>query len=260
MLNAEECAVAERPLDGVLVPHVALDRSSPVPLYFQVASRLQEQIEHGELPVGGRLENEIVLADRLGVSRPTMRRAIEYLVERGMLVRRRGVGTQIVPPQGPRPVELTSLFDDLAKTGRAPRTEVRSLEVGPVSDVVAESLGVSPGREVTSIERIRFAGDEPLAILHNVVPVDVVRLTADDLERRGLYELLRAAGHVPRVANQVVGAKAATTVEARLLGDSRGAPMLTMTRTAWDEGGRGGDYGSHVYRASRYSFELTLTS
>ena len=90
--------MSERTLDAVLVPEVALDRGSPVPLYFQVATRLQEQIERGELPVGGRLENEVELADRLGVSRPTMRKAIGYLVERGMLVRRRGVGTQIVHP------------------------------------------------------------------------------------------------------------------------------------------------------------------
>jgi DNA-binding GntR family transcriptional regulator len=253
------CGVAERSQDGVLVPDVALDRSSPVPLYYQVATRLQEQIEHGVLPVGGRLENEVELADRLGVSRPTMRKAIAYLVERGMLVRRRGVGTQIVHPKVRRPVELTSLYDDLAKTARAPRTEVRSLEVGPASAEVAEALGLPPGRDVTSIERIRYADDEPLAIMHNAVPVDVVALTLQDLERRGLYELLRAAGHMPRIANQVVGAKAASAVEARLLGDARGAPMLTMTRTAWDESGRGVEYGSHVYRASRYSFELTLT-
>jgi DNA-binding GntR family transcriptional regulator len=253
------CGVSERSHDGVLSPQVALDRSSPVPLYYQVASRLQEQIEHGVLPVGGRLENEVELADRLGVSRPTMRKAIGYLVERGMLVRRRGVGTQIVHPKVRRPVELTSLFDDLAKTSRAPRTEVRSLEVGPVGDAVAEALGIAPGSEVTSVERIRYADDEPLAIMHNVVPVDVVRLTTGDLEQHGLYALLRAAGHMPRIANQVVGAKSASVVEARLLGDARGAPLLTMTRTAWDESGRGVEYGAHLYRASRYSFELTLT-
>ena len=251
--------MSERPQDGGLVPDVALDRSSPVPLYFQVASRLQEQIESGALPVGGRLENEVELADRLGVSRPTMRKAIAYLVERGMLVRRRGVGTQIVHPKVRRPVELTSLWDDLAKTGRTPRTEVRSLEVGTAPDAVAAILGLSPGQEVTTIERIRYAGDEALAIMHNVVPVDVVRLDLDLLAQRGLYELLRAAGHMPRIASQVVGAKAASAVEARLLGETRGAPMLTMTRTAWDEGGRGVEYGSHVYPASRYSFELTLT-
>jgi DNA-binding GntR family transcriptional regulator len=251
--------VPEQPQDGVLVPEVPLDRSSPVPLYFQVATRMQEQIENGRLPVGGRLENEVELADRLGVSRPTMRKAIAYLVERGMLVRRRGVGTQVVHPKVRRPVELTSLWDDLAKTGRAPRTEVRSLEVGPASESVAATLGLAAGLEVTTVERIRYAGDEPLAIMHNVVPVDVVRLDPEELQRRGLYELLRAAGRMPRIASQVVGAKAASAAEARLLGDARGAPMLTMTRTAWDEGGRVVEYGSHVYRANRYSFELTLT-
>ena len=242
------------------IPEVALVRSSPVPLYFQVATRMQQLIEEGVLPVGSRLENEVELAERLGVSRPTMRRAIAYLVERGMLVRRRGVGTQIVHPKVRRPVELTSLYDDLAKSGQEPRTEVLLLEVRRAPDHVAEALGAPGGLEITWIERLRHAGGEPLAIMHNAVPRDLLALTEADLAGRGLYELLRAAGHVPRMASQTVGAKAATTAEARQLGDSRGAPMLTMVRTAWDEAGRAVEYGSHVYRASRYSFELTLTS
>lgn len=242
------------------IPEVALDRSSPVPLYFQVATRMQQLIEEGVLPVGSRLENEVELAERLGVSRPTMRRAIAYLVERGMLVRRRGVGTQIVHPKVRRPVELTSLYDDLAKSGQEPRTEVLLLEVRRAPDHVAEALGAPGGLEITWIERLRHAGGEPLAIMHNAVPRDLLALTEADLAVRGLYELLRAAGHVPRMASQTVGAKAATTAEARRLGDSRGAPVLTMVRTAWDEAGRAVEYGSHVYRASRYSFELTLTS
>jgi DNA-binding GntR family transcriptional regulator len=245
---------------GGFLPEVALDRTSPVPLYFQVATRLQQLIEDGEMPVGGRLENEVDLATRLGVSRPTMRRAIQYLVERGMLVRKRGVGTQIVHPKVRRPVELSSLYDDLAKSGQEPRTEMRLFEIRPAPDHIAEALGVPEGTEVTWFERLRYAGGEPLAIMHNAVPVDVLPLRREDLEQHGLYELLRAAGRIPRMANQVVGARAATTAEARMLGDSRGAPVLTMTRTAWDESGRAVEYGSHLYRASRYSFELTLTS
>jgi DNA-binding GntR family transcriptional regulator len=242
------------------VPEVSLDRSSPVPLYFQVATRLQQLIEDGEMPVGSRLENEVELAERLGVSRPTMRRAIAYLVERGMLVRKRGVGTQIVHPKVRRPVELTSLYDDLRKSGQSPRTEVLLLEVRRAPDHVAEALGVPEGLDVTWMERLRHAGGEPLAIMHNAVPLDLLPLRAEDLAERGLYELLRAAGHVPRMASQTVGAKSATAAEARMLGDSRGAPMLTMERTAWDAGGRAVEYGSHLYRASRYSFELTLSS
>lgn len=245
---------------AALAPVVSLDRNSPIPLYFQVASRLQQLIESGEMPVGGRLQNEVELADRLGVSRPTMRKAIAYLVERGMLVRKRGVGTQIVQPKVRRPVELSSLYDDLAKSGQVPSTVVRQLDVRRAPDHVAVALGSPEGIEVTWVERLRIAGGEPLAIMHNAVPVGVIRPDAAELERHGLYELLRAAGHVPRTAHQTVGARAATAAEARLLGDSRGAAMLTMTRTAWDANGRAVEYGSHVYRASRYSFELNLTT
>ena len=239
---------------------VHLDRSSPVPLYYQVATRLQELIEKGEIGVGARIENEVDLAERLGVSRPTTRRAIQYLVERGMLVRKRGVGTQVVHPKVRRPVELSSLYDDLVAGDRAPRTEVLDLRVIPASDVIAASLSLTPGTEVTWIERLRYAGDEPLALMHNAIPVGVLTVTEADLSAHGLYELLRRAGHVPRIATQVIGARSATAAEARTLAEKRGASLLTMTRTAWDASGKALEYGSHLYRASRYSFELNLSA
>ncbi|MEV6491662.1 GntR family transcriptional regulator [Actinoplanes sp. NPDC051633] len=239
---------------------VEVDRTSPVPLYFQVATRLQELIEKGEIGVGARIENEVDLAERLGVSRPTTRRAIQYLVERGMLVRKRGVGTQVVHPKVRRPVELSSLYDDLVTSDRAPRTEVLKLEVIAATPEIATALEIEPGTEVTWIERLRYAGGEPLALMHNAIPLDLIRLTEQDLAERGLYELLRRAGYVPRIATQVIGARSAGAGEARILREKRGASLLTMSRTAWDAGGRALEYGSHVYRASRYSFELNLSA
>src|SRR4051812_21187095 len=149
------------PPSGPAAP-VEVDRTSSVPLYYQVATRLQELIEQGEIGVGSRIENEVDLAERLGVSRPTTRRAIQYLVERGMLVRKRGVGTQVVHPKVRRPVELSSLYDDLIAGDRAPRTEVLDLRVIPASDTIATALEIATGTEVTWIERLRYAGDEPL--------------------------------------------------------------------------------------------------
>jgi DNA-binding GntR family transcriptional regulator len=239
---------------------VEVDRTSPVPLYYQVATRLQELIEKGEIGVGARIENEVDLAERLGVSRPTTRRAIQYLVERGMLVRKRGVGTQVVHPKVRRPVELSSLYDDLVAGDKEPRTEVRELTVVPASAEIAAALELPPGIEVTWIERLRYADGEPLALMHNAIPLDVLRLSRADLAERGLYELLRRAGHTPRIATQVIGARSASAAEARTLDEKRGASLLTMTRTAWDAGGRALEYGSHLYRASRYSFELNLSA
>ncbi|MET8338545.1 GntR family transcriptional regulator [Streptosporangium canum] len=237
---------------------IDLDRSSPVPLYFQVAEQISEAIQRGDLPPGSRLDNEILLADRLGLSRPTIRQAIQYLVDKGLLVRKRGVGTQVVHGQVKRSVELTSLYDDLRRAGQEPATRVLALESGPADERVAAILGVATGAEVLHLERIRYAAGEPLALLHNWLPVGLAPLTAEGLQERGLYELLRSAGVRMRVANQRMGARAATATEARLLGERRGAPLLTMLRTTYDDQGRAVEHGSHVYRASHYSLEVTL--
>src|ERR1044072_8995680 len=99
-------------LTPVPLAHVPLDRSSPVPLYFQLATQLEAAIDRGDLAAGARLDNEIELADRLRGARPTMRRAIQELVSKGLLVRKRGVGTQVVQGGLKRRVELTSLYGD----------------------------------------------------------------------------------------------------------------------------------------------------
>jgi DNA-binding GntR family transcriptional regulator len=237
---------------------IPLDRTSPVPLYFQVAEQLERTIEAGEIPAGTRLDNEILLAEQMGVSRPTMRRAIQYLVERGLLVRKRGVGTQVVQSKVRRPVELSSLYDDLEKSKQRPRTDVLRFELEPASDIVAHALGIPEGSEVYHIERLRYAHDDPLAVMRNYLPAGVVNLSREALEHHGLYQVLRAAGLRLKFADQVIGARAATASEGQLLGEKKGAPLLTMTRTTYDDAGRAIEYGAHFYRASLYSFEITL--
>ena len=239
-------------------PPIALDRSSPVPLYFQIAEQLEAAIVGGGLSPGDRISNEVELAGTLGLSRPTLRQAIQVLVDKGMLVRKRGVGTQVVGSQIRRPVELTSLHDDLVRGGQQPRTDVLCCEVVEASDDAARELAVDAGTAVWSLERLRRVADEPLALLHNYLPVDVVDLRAADLENESLYALLRRAGIVLRVANQRIGARRAEAREARLLDERRGAPLLTMQRVAYDDAGRAIEFGNHTYRPERYSFELTL--
>jgi DNA-binding GntR family transcriptional regulator len=229
-----------------------------VPLYFQLAEQLEAAIAAGALAPGSRLENEVQLADRCGLSRPTVRQAIQHLVDRGLLVRKRGVGTQVVQAEVRRPIELTSLYDDLAAAQRSPRTEVLELVTVPASDEIAKDLGLPPGTDVVRMRRLRLSDAEPLAVLTNHLPTGIVELTAERLERQGLYEILRTAGVNLRIANQTIGARGATAAEARLLDERRGVPLLTMTRTAFDDKGRAIEYATHVYRASRYSFTLTL--
>lgn len=238
---------------------VDLDRSSPVPLYYQVSRQIEAAIDTGELAPGDKLENEISLADRWGLSRPTMRRAIQELVDKGLLVRRRGIGTQVVHGRVKRPMDLTSLFDDLARSDQKPTTRLLDRELVPAPAAVAERLGLPAGAPVLHLERLRSARGEPLAMLRNWLPADLApALTAEALETRGLYELMRGTGVHLRIATQRIGARGATAPEARLLKLRKGAPLLTMERVSYDGTGRAVELGTHAYHAETYSIEMTV--
>jgi GntR family transcriptional regulator len=237
---------------------ITVDRYSPVPMYYQVAQQLEAAIESGRLAPGTRLDGELALATQLGVSRPTLRRAIQYLVDRGYLVRRRAVGTQVIHPKVRRPVELSSLYDDLTASSKDPRTAVLSLGTVPASDRVANALGLEDGEEVLALERLRYADGQPLAVMRNWFPPGLLQLDAERLERTGLYQLMRAAGITLHLASQTIGARGASGAEAQLLQAAKGEPLLTMERTTYNENGQPVELGDHIYRASLYSFEIVL--
>ncbi|MFF0539765.1 myo-inositol degradation transcriptional regulator [Streptomyces coelicoflavus] len=237
---------------------LSVDRSSPVPLYFQLAQQLEASIEHGALTPGSLLGNEIELAARLGLSRPTVRQAIQSLVDKGLLVRRRGVGTQVVHSKVRRPLELSSLFDDLEAAGQRPATKVLVNTVVPAAAEVAAALGVAEESDVHRVERLRLTHGEPMAYMCNYLPPGLLDLDTGQLEATGLYRLMRAAGITLHSARQTIGARAATDGEAERLGEDAGAPLLTMERTTFDDTGRAVEFGTHTYRPSRYSFEFQL--
>lgn len=237
-----------------------LDRASPVPLYYQLAQRMEHAIHEGQLSSGSHLDNEIELARQLGVSRPTVRRAIGFLADKGLLIRRRGIGTLVVPVRIRRPVRLTSLYDDLIESGQKPKTKVIRLDTVPCPADVAVDLRLKEGAPVVRIDRLRFAGAEPIALMRNFVPVDVDGITKEALEGTGLYRVFKANGIHLRLASQTIGARKANRREAGLLDIAAGAPLLTMRRVAYDDGGRPVECGSHCYPAERYSFEMTVVS
>ncbi|MEB3372395.1 GntR family transcriptional regulator [Saccharopolyspora mangrovi] len=237
---------------------ISVDHHSPVPLYFQVASQIEEAIASGALPVGARLDNEIELAGNLGLSRPTIRQAIGSLVDKGLVVRKRGAGTQVVFNRVKRSLELSSLYDDLSGIDQHPTTRVLVNEICHPPEEAARALGLSEQDEVLHLERVRFARGEPIARLRNYLPASLITPTDQELTDRGLYQLLRAAGIHLHAAQQTIGARTATDDEAELLDEPAGAALLTMQRITHDHTGTIVEYGTHVYRASRYSFDLTL--
>ena len=238
---------------------VRLDHASPMPLYHQAARILEEAIEDGRLARGSKLEGELYLAEQLGISRPTMRAAIRQLVDKGLLVRRRGIGTIVAPRPVRRAVALTSLYDDLRKANREPRTRVLAFEEVPCPPDVAEHLGLETDAPVLRFDRLRLAGSDPIALMQNFVPAGLLEIKAEELERTGLYDLFRRGRISPQIATQRIGARKAGDEEAELLQIEPGDPVLTMRRVAYDANGRPIEYGSHIYPAESYSLEMALT-
>jgi DNA-binding GntR family transcriptional regulator len=239
--------------------HIEVSHGSPVPIYHQISEQLQSAIERGALTKGDFLPSEIELAARWGVSRPTARRAIQELVDRGMLVRKRGVGTQVVNAQLRRAMRLSSLHGDLMRAGRKPSTIIRAFTLQPADQQVAEALEVTEGSSVHYLERLRLANGEPLALMHNwlITPL-LADTSSEDLQTTGLYEVLASRRVRPRLAQQVISSKAASQDEAAVLNLPQGAPLLAMRRVMQDDTGRVVELGDHVYDAGRYSVEMIV--
>ena len=228
-----------------------------MPLYFQLAQQVEAAIAGGSVVAGARLPNEVALADQLGLARETVRQAYGQLTDRGMVARKRGVGTVVMSGYVGRSLGLSSLYDDLRRANQEPSTTVLGRRVTPAPADVAAALQVPPGARVLAIERVRYAAGAPLGLLRNWLPETHTDLSATELTEHGLYELLRARGVRLRVANQRVGAAAVGARDARLIGERRGATVLTTERTVYDDNGRPVEFGRDVYRADRYYFEMT---
>src|SRR6266496_1562490 len=168
------------------LPPIRVDRSSPIPLYFQVTGQLEAAIDNGDLAPGDRLPNEVDLAKELGLSRPTMRRALEELVGKGLVVRKRGYGTEVANTPVHRRVELTSLYDDLDAAGQRPTTDVLKFDPDRVNAAAASALGADASTPLVYVERLRFADGRPLALMHNWLPPAYSDLSAEQLRADGL--------------------------------------------------------------------------
>lgn len=237
-----------------------IDPNASIPLHVQVADGLVAAIESGEIPTGARLGNEAELSRRLNLSRPTFRRALGTLADRGLIVRRQGVGTVVLPTPVRRSIELTGLHDDLREAGRRPSTQVLELEQGPGPSAATAALGLAPGAELVFLKRLRLVDSEPLAVMSNHIPPELLEIDREGLEQDGLYRVMRRQGVVPRVAWQSVGARGASAEEAGLLGLETGAAVLTSRRISYDAAGKAVEFANHVFVAERYTFEMNLVA
>jgi GntR family transcriptional regulator len=238
---------------------ITLERNSPVPLYYQVAQAIEHAINTGALGPGDRLENELSLTSRLGLSRPTARQAIQELVKKGLLVRKRGVGTQVVRSQFRRTEALSSLNEDIIEAGKIPSTRLLEYSVGALDQDIRDAIdvGTVSESEFIKIRRLRLADDVPLAILTNYLPTRF-EITEEDMQSKSLYACLRSLGVNLKIAHQQISARLMTDDEAELLDAETPAACLTVDRIAYDDVGQFVEFGRHMYHAAQYSIQSSL--
>jgi GntR family transcriptional regulator len=229
------------------------------PLYHRVYREIAKGIESGILQPGDRLPSERSLCEQLGVSRATVRRAVEELTTDG-LVEARGRASFVRDDAVMEPPNTLMSLNEVARSrGLDPTSVVLRAEVRAATIDEADAFAIAPGADLFELERLRMLDGLPISVDINRVPLRILP-GAPEMEwaTASLYEALEAAGNAPARADYELEARPAGAPQAELLGLAPDAPVLFATTVAMTDDGRVVDLGRTVYRADRYRFQATL--
>jgi len=236
----------------------AIDQDDPAPLYRQLQRVLREAIQGRVLAPEDALPAERELAEDLGVSRITVRKALDGLVAEGLLTRRHGAGTFVASRVEKSFSKLSSFTEDMISRGRRPHSAWLSRAAGQVTPEESLTLSLSPGAAVYRFNRIRYADDAPMALEYSTVPA--FALPGPEAVEASLYEALEATGHRPTRALQRLRAVLFNAEHAGLLGISEGDPGLLIERRGFLADGRIVEVTRSYYRGDAYDFVAELTA
>lgn len=232
-----------------------------VPMYEQAAAHLEAEIRSGALGADERLMSERALAERLNVSRITIRRALAHLAEKDLV--RSSVRTGwFAGPVSEGSDVLLSFSDMGRKRGFKVTSQVLHCRAREATLAEAEELSVAPGSRVCDVARIRCFDGVPIAETQAIVPDYVAPGLADhDFAVQSLYDVLRAEYRVmPARGRFAIQAAACEPAPAEHLDVRPGDPVLIFQQTGYDQIGRAFELARTVYRADRYLFRGTLVA
>ncbi|GAA4226242.1 GntR family transcriptional regulator [Actinomadura meridiana] len=211
------------------------------------------------LDVGDALPSERRLAEDLGVSRPTLRQAIDGLVAEGLLDRRHGSGTYVAEPRIAVSLTMISFTEDMIRRGMRPGGRVLSFRTEAAGARIGRRLALSPIEEVFTIRRLRLADDTTMAIETLYLPRALLPgLRRQDLEGGSFYDLLRGNGVEIASGTETIEPTVTTAAEAAELDVPVHMPAFLFQRITRDRDGRPLEYVRSLYRGDRYRLELDL--
>ncbi len=235
-----------------------LDPAANLPLYQQLQRAIREAIEKRVLGPDDALPAERQIAAELSVSRITVRKAIDGLVEEGLLVRRQGSGNFVAARIEKNFAKLTSFSEDMRSRGRVPHSVWLKKSGGAVTPEEALTLRLSPGAPVYRFHRLRYADDAPMCLEY----ATVVSSCLPSIEAVGdsLYEALEGAGNRPVRALQRLRALLLNAEQAKLLHAHEGDAGLLVERVGFLRDGQAVEFCQSFFRGDTYDFVAELSS
>lgn len=232
-------------------------RGNGLPAYKRIQSEIARRIENGQLKPGDGVDSERMLAKVHRVSLMTARHALAALEREGLVERRRGAGTFVAPPKI-HFNKLMSFTEQMMGRGLSAYSRVLSLKVIDNEQEIAARLSLPTGARLLKLERIREGGNEPFALETCYLSAEEFSgVTRPALERGSLFSILeREYGIEIAHADEEIDATAADPQAARLLGITRGVPLLRIRQTIYSTGGKPTVYVLGLYRADRHMLRI----
>ncbi|KAF2957271.1 GntR family transcriptional regulator [Thermotoga sp. Ku-13t] len=238
----------------------------PVPLYYRVYKELKRRISEGEYKPGDRIPPEIELVKSFGVSRLTIRRALEELKSEGLITRHKGKGTFIVGKKEEESMNVLKGFTDKAKEeGLSVRSHVLENRLIEIPPELCQVFGLEQGAMVVLLRRVRFLNDEPVAIeaayLNPAVDVRILSILKKDMSKESLYEFLRSELKIPLIrALEELELTHVSSSDAKHLGLQPGVCVLLRKRYTYTTNGKCVEFVRSIYRGDKYRFKMELRS
>jgi GntR family transcriptional regulator len=232
-----------------------------IPMHEQISRWLREQIADKSYANDEKLPSEQELSDRFGVSRVTVRRALQTLENEQLIYRCQGLGSFVKTVKAtPEMIRLTDFMEDMRQAGKEARSVVTSSTQVPACGFTAPRLGVKEGQMVLKLDRLRLGDDEPVAFDITWFPAFYGQLLVDhDLSVKTIYSVLEEEYDIPVIRGSYeIQASTADAETAEHLRISEGAPLLVFDRLSLTLHDKPVYFQRRYYRPDKVSWRVSL--
>lgn len=238
-----------------------LDPKNRLPLYIQLANLIRAKVQDGAWVPGEQIPTESELCDQYQVSRITVRQAVAELAQEGYLERYPGRGTFVAEPRIEQRISrLTGFTQDMETRGKRPGARVLQFEIVEPPSALSWAYRLRDEEKVILLKRLRLADGEPLAVEMSYLSYNLCAAVLNgNFEDRSLYAVLEETCNIiPSRAGQQWTAVACPKEEARLLNIPRGAPVLHIYRTTYNQNDQPFEWVESYYRGDKYIFQAEM--